>query len=605
MFGLAGAWSLMWFGHAALAQTMLVTLAGPFGILTTFRLLRRHSVSVWPPVAGAIAYAANPVLRNGIAQHQVSVVVAYATIPLIATLTFDLVLRREHLATRVVVLRRLAQLLLVLLIAISFAPILLALPLAVALASFAASVMVGTELNKVRTALLRVVGISSAAFLALMPWSLNLLSGGGTTIGFAPRPALSLLKIMSFQTGPNGAGALAIVVWASALLPLFVAAPDALRFAVAGWLLALLGVGGVVVTQHLDATVQLPELGVLLSVSALGLALAVGIGVAAVVSELRTFLFGFRQIVVVVGVASILVPTVAWLGDVPDGRVRAATEDWATELGWMDAEANVVGAFRVLWIGAPAAFPADRVSGGSVDFALTNGAGGDIGELLAPSTPGIALVGESVQLARLATTTRLGHLLAPMNIRYVAVVERNTPDSPTIVDPTGSIGALNGQLDFSVLTANDGIHLYRNLAWAPKVAILGNENLVPIGKDAARDPIDAALRSELGAATTLKNPVAKGTVLLGETDSSRWRATLDGRMLDRSQSFGWATAWRIPQSGTLRLQYSQPSWRWLVVGFEILVFVALLLLSAGATIPRRARGAAAPPSEPEPELAGS
>ena len=85
-------------------------------------------------------------------------------------------------------------------------PILLVLPLAVMLAGFVASAMVGTKMTNVRGALIRVIGVTGAAFFALVPWSMNLLNGDGSTIGFATRPALSLVKIMSFQTGPNGAG---------------------------------------------------------------------------------------------------------------------------------------------------------------------------------------------------------------------------------------------------------------------------------------------------------------------------------------------------------------------------------------------------------------
>ena len=596
MFGLMWLWSLVWFGNTALAHAVLIVGAGPIGIAATFRFLRRYSSSAWPPVAGAIVYAANPVLRNGIAAHRLSVVIAYATIPIIAALTFDVVSQREVALTGSQLRRRIAQLLLALLIVGSFAPILLALPLAILLSCCGSSVIVGSKFLDIRTATIRVVGVSVGALVALVPWSFNLFNGGGSSIGFATRPALSIVKIMSFQTGPNGAGALAIGVWASALLPLFVAPPEALRYAVSGWLLALAGVVAVVVSQHVDPQVQLPELEVLLSVSALGLALAVGVGVASVVSELRTFLFGFRQIVVVVGLVSILVPTVAWVGDVPDGRLRAAREDWATELSWMESEANVVGDFRVLWIGARAALPSTGIRAAGVDFAITSSAIGDVAELLAPEATALALVGESIQLARAGTTSRLGHLLAPMSIRYIAVVERPTPDSASVADPTGSLGSLNGQLDVSVLNANDGVHLYRNLAWAPRATLVGSNTEIPLGSSAARDPIDSAQRVELSAGKRLKNPADTGILLLSESFSDRWTATLNGKALSPVESFGWATAWRVPSSGTVRFHYAEPAWRWLVLGVQSVVFLVLVLLSLGANIPQRKRPARGVPT---------
>src|SRR5207245_8520199 len=93
------------------------------------------------------------------------------------------------------------------------------------------------------------------------------------------------------------------------------------------------------------------------------------------------------------------------------------------------------------------------------------------------------------------STVRLGHLLAPAGVRYVAFVRQAAPGSGAFGrDETRLDDALARQLDLTLSRVDDSGLVYDNDAWMPTRALVppGNTGVQVDG----RDPPAAAVRSD-------------------------------------------------------------------------------------------------------------
>src|SRR5262249_21489481 len=150
---------------------------------------------------------------------------------------------------------------------------------------------------------------------------------------------------------------------------------------------------------------------------------------------------------------------------------------WESTLSFAATRAEA-GEFRMLWVGDPAVLPLDPVTvDGPLAYAITRDGTGDARELLrAPTTATDDLVQEAVELVTDRRTTRLGKVLAPMGVRYVAIPTTLGPDADrdernTTV--TASLRrALGDQLDLVRLRTARGLVLYENLSWIPARAVV-------------------------------------------------------------------------------------------------------------------------------------
>ncbi len=278
-----------------------------------------------------------------------------------------------------------------------------------------------------------IVGVVLGGVL-LLPWSLTVaeLRSDPAAFGFAFRfPDLSLDTVMRFQTGPSGSGIASWGLYAAALFALVVASGPRLAWVARAWFLAAFGIAAVYVPSQLwpNASVPAPE-GALVA-GALGLALAAGLGIGAFGDELRRARFGWRQLAALVAGAGVAVAALGFAADSVDGRWNAASSGWGQTLSFT-GERVFEGNFRILWIGDPAVLPTDpfEVRDG-VAYALTVDDAGDARELLrAPRQDADAVVVDAVALALDGRTNRLGRLVAPMGVRYVAAPVRNGPGGP-------------------------------------------------------------------------------------------------------------------------------------------------------------------------------
>ncbi len=277
-------------------------------------------------------------------------------------------------------------------------------------------------------AMLRAFGItivaSIGALVLLFPWPLAYAHRGTdkASLGFAFRPDLDLSQVLRFASGPASAGWLMWGLIVAAAVPLFVATGDRLAWTARGWVLALVGWAAVWVPARWfpDTSVLAPEAG--LTLAALGLALCVGITVSVFVDGIHTFKFGWRQPAAIVGAVAIVLPALAFTGDVFDGRWDAPASGWANDLAFTQASTSK-GEFRMLWTGDPAELPLDPVVlRDGTGYVLTRNGPGDVTEQWrAPEHDADLVVDRALVLATAGRTNRLGRMLAPMGVRYVVV----------------------------------------------------------------------------------------------------------------------------------------------------------------------------------------
>ena len=591
VLALMGGFGTVLFGAVGLARTLLVVLAMPIGAIGAYRFTRRLVGLRSPALAAAIAYGVNPVARNAIGTGRFGPLVLFALLPFIlgrivrlAGLDRDVEQEVADGAANPAPARRRGRFLrLALLVALAAA----CYPVSPALFVVAgASFLLAAPFARGWSASLHAIGITVLAALAsivlLFPWPLAYATPDvdAASLGFAFRPDLDLSQLLRFQSGPAGAGWVMWGLLVGAAVPLFVATGARLAWATRAWALAVVGWAIVWVPEQVasDRSMLAPEAG--LTLAALGVAIALGIGTSVLVDGVRSMRFGWRQPAAILGGVAILLPLLGFAADAFDGRWHTPREGWVDNLAFTDAlEAR--GEFRILWLGDASVLPMDPVVlGDGTGYTLTRNGSGDSSEVLrAPEQDADHVVDRAVTLARDGLTNRLGRLLAPAGVRWVAL--------PSTAGPGGGVApavlpgwrhALDGQLDLARLRSQRGLVLYQNLAWIPlRASVTGpNASSVPLGVEAA---IPAALGADLSAAKPLAPGATAepGVVLWGEAYDAAWQATVEGAEGDETlvhrRAFGWANGFRVPARGPVAIEFTEQWQRWAFLGVALLIWL--------------------------------
>jgi GT2 family glycosyltransferase len=536
-------------GATSLAHTLVIVAALPLGAWGAARLARRFTP--WPVAgfASGAAYALNPVARNDLAGGRLGPLVLYALAPFIVSSLIGLA---GQSGDRRALVRSLLGLTLLVAVVTAFFPLALAFPLLVASSFVLAVPLVGGARIAVRAlgaALISSVG----AVVLLVPWSVSqLTSGDAAAWGMVLRPDLGLSDVLRFHTGPAGAGYSGWGLLAAASLALVVGTGERAAWAGRAWMLALFGFAAVWLPARFatGTRVAAPEAGLVLA--AIGLSLAVGIAVGAFSRDLHTFHFGWRQLASVLGAVALALPVLGFLADTVDGSWRTPSNDWAQTLSWTSAQS--AGGSRLLIVGDPRALPGDPLVAHGVGYVTFDNAVLDARSLW-PSKPGPGrLIGDDLDLARRDRTTRVGHLLAPMGVRYLALVDGRGPGDRSAPAPAALHDALEGQLDLRRLRTDGSYALYENTAWMPVRANVS----APSSALRSSEPATAGLTAELADAKPL-SPQARatpGAALLSAAYDSRWHARGGGRTLAHSRTFGWANGWDVGRAETVQLRFT-------------------------------------------------
>jgi GT2 family glycosyltransferase len=584
------------FGAAGLAHTLVVVLAFPVGAYGAYRLARGITQELPPAAIAALAYAINPVPRNAIAAGRLGPLALFALGPFLISLA----LRRADGGTRAPPRRSaltglwgLGALLAFTTAWYPLAPLLL---LAAAAAIMLAAPLVGGFRIGVRMLVASVLAIVVAAVL-LVPWSLALLGAGEdpAALGFSFRPRLDLADVLRFHSGPAGNGWAAWGLVGAGALALIVGRGPRFTWATRAWMMALVGWALVWLPARFAPDVSVPAPEAALSLAALGVALAAGLGVSVFAEDVRGRGVGARQVVAALAAAGFALGVIGFTADAGDGRWSAPDGDWPAALGFLQTE-RASGGFRVLWVGEPSLLPLDPfVAGDGTGYSLTRNGSGDARELWrAASGRADGLVGDAVELAAAGRTDRLGHLVAPMGVRYVAMPSRPGPGAPPRELPARLPGALASQLDLARLEAPRGLTLYENTAWIPTPGTVrpADVDRVPLG---SKNPTGAALRADIGHVTAVRGspsasaPTGPGLVLWSETFDDNWTATVGGKTLRHVKPFGWANGFDATARGSVSIDYGGQLRRYGMIALQAVLVLAFLVVRWRSSASRRAR----------------
>jgi hypothetical protein len=564
-----------------------------------------------PAVAGLLAYVANPLPRNLLGAGQLGPLVLYALAPFIVSglaaavgdvwTVPDPITRRDW--------RRVAGVGALIAIVTAFWPPALLVGLLVGVVTVIGAPLLGDIRSAARIAVAAVAS-TIVALVLLVPWPLALLHADGPSVGLLPRAPLSLADVLRFHTGTSGAGLLPWGLLIAAALPLITATGNRLVWAGRAWLLMAASFALAWLPGRLAPELPVPLAGGVLVPAALGVSIAVGLGVAAFVEELRTVVFGWRQVLAAVAAFGILAPVPGVLGDALGGSWRLPGSDWHEQLAWM-GDPPSEGGFRVLWIGDPSILPLDGAVTKGLGFGLSRNGAPDARALWpAPGGRAGTVVRDAVTLLATDRTARLGHVLAPLGVRYIAVIDRAAPRAHRVrALPPELASTLAGQLDLSLRQSDAGLTLYENAVWAPIRSVV--PKALPVGGD----PTSGALATDLSAATPLprSGSAGPGSLFFAEAHDSRWRASQSGQTLPDAAAFGWANTYPLTR-GAVRLHFAGGPQRSLALVLQAFAWLLLVLVLVGGRWRRFRRGdpdpaalaaRAAPPAIEERALVGT
>lgn len=470
--------SWLFLGQTDLLRTVLIVGMVPLGALGLWRLMRPFD-SLWIQGAALAVYLANPVPYNALANGAWSALLMYGAVPWLlrsvlagsCLAPFGTVGGRPGPGLRPPSLLREA-------LAVG-----LLLGLAGALASEALIVMglllaglilgslvAGTAEGMTRMVAVVMAGAAVAAVLNL-PWLADSLP---TLLGDRPggNGGNSWAEILRFDTGPFGDDRLGWALPAAAVLPLALAHDTRLAWAVRGWTLYLGSAAVALVAEQDWSPVPLPRPEVIQVPGAVGLAIAVSMGVAAFLVDIRRHRFGWRQVVPFTAVAALVAGMLPALAVVSDGDWNATRDDYSDVAPFSDVDG--AAGHRVLWLGHPDVLPlASWNLDGHLSFAISDGtefpsvAQRWVGQLDDRTTQ----VADVVLQAPGSGTSRLGAELSRWGIGTILVPERLAPPpygELSQVAPEWLFDMLDSQLDLVPGGLTAGIATYHNTAASPE-----------------------------------------------------------------------------------------------------------------------------------------
>ncbi len=600
-FAFLGVAGMLLLGSIGLAQKVLVLALVPIGFTGAYRLARSLDV----PRAGLVAlaaYAAIPLPYAAISRGRWDGLIAYAVAPWILGRMRS---SAEGIGVRVSEpadgrqrapflfdWRAGLSLALVLGVAGAFAPGLLAMTLVLAVGVWIGSVLVG-EFGDGQRALI-VAGVAvGVALLLLAPWSFTMLHPDGLAHalfgpGLSASRGLSFGEALRLETGRLGGSPFGWFLLVAAALPLAIGRGWRLSWAIRCWAIVVTNAIFVMAIGRgwLGLPVPSPEL--FLAPAGIAIAWSIALGFIAFRIDLKELNFGWPQGVAVAasvafGLASLPVVAAATSGD---WGLRSST--LASQLGYIDSNAKQ-GDFRVLWLGDPEALPVDswRIAPGLAYGTSRNGAG-NLADQWVPNTPGPSrALGDAVKIALNGRTTRLGHLLGPMGVRYVVIPRRVGPKAsgrPLLPPSRDVTGALQEQTDFRQLDATNDVAVFENASWVPIRAVLNEAAADEI--DRAGRGFEAASNNQIGGAkpalTTRRSEfnftgtIDGSALFFAETPSSRWTLRVDGNKTQRGSGFGFGSVYSAGNGGKATLKYHTSIIRWLSLVLELAVWVTVI-----------------------------
>jgi len=446
------------------------------------------------------------------------------------------------------------------------------------------------------------VGATVVTVVLLAPWSVSVLAGPQrwqalTGLASTATSGASWGSLLHLGIGPIGDTPLAWGFVIAAGLPLLIGTGPRLAWAGRAWVLA----GGAWLLAWSGARGWLGAMSVPVEVmlvpAAIGIAMAIGLGVAAFEKDLPGYRFGWRQ--AAAGLAALVgvVGTLPLLAATTSGRWDMPTNGYGQATSWMARETK--GNFRVLWLGDPEVLPggAWQLSPG-LAYTLSENGLPDATSLWPGSSPGPASeVADVVRLAESAKTIRAGQLLAPYAVRYVVVISTLGPATPgtTTVSrplPAELLPGLSSQIDLRQVISESGFQVFVDDAALPERALL--PAAVSPGASGASTPSATTPAAPAGltgwlpvlpsspGSTHVTGRVGAGTLFDAVAPFRAWQMV--GPTVGTKQAhlqFGFGSSFELSQPATVTVRFTG-SWRHgLAIAAEILLWVIVLVALVG------------------------
>lgn len=593
---IVGVFTALFFGASAMARTAVVVGAVPLGAYAMFRLQLPLARSVWPPLAAAAAYAAVPLSRNTIAAGRLGPLVFFAVAPFLVsrvlrasrTPPYDAVGEDGPPPDR---WRSVLSLAVLTALVSAFFPVAAVLVVVAALALLAASALAGDRVASGRGVAASLISLGIVIAL-LFPWSLSALlpTPDLAALGLAFEQRPSLIDVLRFDTGPARIG-VAWLLLGVAALPLFVGSGSRLRWATRAWTLMFVGFVAAWLPGRIGADIGTPPVEGALVLAAIGISMAVGLSAGILREDLGRAELSWRQGTAVLAIGAIAVAVLPFLADTFDGRWRLDRRDWHGSLAWMESEQQE-GAFRVLWVGDASTLPLHplRLSDGT-GWGVSRGGPGDLDALWpAPDHGPTGHVEGSLEAALAGRTDRLGHLLGPLAIRYIAYPLTAQPRGDQAPEPveTPLAAGLSRQVDLTELRIDPSLVLYENRAWMPDGALVTGAAAAELAE--AGTPSDT-LRVELEGARPVgglpETPEivvpdrqidqVEGVLIDAEAFDDSWEATADGALRPHFRAFGLVNGFRVEDVDRVEVSHGGQALRYGAVGVEAAIWLLVLV----------------------------
>ncbi|HSJ90840.1 MAG TPA: glycosyltransferase, partial [Ilumatobacter sp.] len=593
-----------------LLMTMSVVGMYLLGALGAWRLATVFPVNR-ARIAGMVVYVGAPLVPGALGRGEWSTLAWFAALPWMVHLArrfvgleaADPLAAADDLTDGIAPVgprhraRALAFLTLVVAMTAAFVPVVIVLWPVVALALALGTVLAGGSWRVAGWFVVALASSTGLAFVLNLPWSLGW--DWASIVGARPvaPTGRALHEIASLSPTTDRFAVLAVALAVPLLGAVLIT--RAWRFTwTARAALIVLTFGAVLVAAERGALgVAVPSASMLSVPIALGFAL----GAAAIVGGFGTDVlgrgFGWRQPVAVIANVAIVVGLVPAVIAIGNGRWHAPQTPLPTLLATQLPLDPAVGDYRVLYVGDPRVLPVpstDYVDG--IAYAVT-----DAGELdftdrfFQAETDGDAAVVRALDLVATGSTLRAGRLLAPLGIRYIVIPETDgvasTNDDPLPV-ANGLAASFQNQLDLGAVYGLPSLRIFANQSWFPVGA-----QLTGATAEASRLAGDDALvRAELSEATPAMvglddgapdatDPVTPGVLHVAVPFDDRIELSVGASTPVARPGFGLTTAFDIERDGVGTVSYVEdPSRGWWVAA-QMVMWVLVLAVAAGARSP--------------------
>lgn len=571
---LLGGLSWLSLGTMDLVRQVLILSLVPVGLLGMWRLLKPID-SVWGRIVGTSLYATLPISYEALFNGRWGTLLLVAAVPFAVRRVAEAFGVENYAPDSSRMLQQAASLGLLLGVVAAFEPLILV------LVPVASIVVLGARIGKtsvraVGRGLVIVCLAIGVGSLMHLPWVAAMGNSDSVLRYLLVRsPAESstdLGGILRFLPASYGNSWMMWCPLLVALLPLLLGRGNRLRLAmmagflaVAGYALAWVSHRGWL-TDLLRREMSIGEGALVLA--GVGLCWCAAVGPSAVSRDGDLVPLVVKRIVVTIAAASLMLSSLTLLVGSANGRWGTPTNDLTVSLSLLD-DRDIGPSYRILWLGDQAVLPLKGWAVGDEGLYAGTSVRGhpDIrhqwGGL---ENDGHRQLVNAVEIGLSGNTTRMGRLLAPFGIRYVALVERSTPSFSVGLDrPIGqrTRQAIDSQLDLRPLATDPSVTVLTNESWmSSRSQFVSSVRLA--GLDEPGELVVTDLSSGIPVLTDRRSPteqhgfVDAGEVLVADAYDPHWRLLVGGKVVTPDPSFGWAMRFQSPSDGAAALWYQRP-----------------------------------------------